>query len=123
MIARILYCTRCIVVIEAKTDIDFGGSILIFPKVKTMATLDEITNEKRRVSQALARVEAQREKLAGQLAELEATERVLARYYQGFWDKKDGIGEGTERGKKSGFSGASRRAATQYDHEISWPQA
>jgi len=48
-----------------------------------MATLDEITNEKQRVSEALARVDAQRERLAGQLAELEATERVLARYNKG----------------------------------------
>jgi hypothetical protein len=49
-----------------------------------MATLDEITNEKQRLSEALARVDAQREKLVGQLAELETTERVLARYSKGF---------------------------------------
>jgi hypothetical protein len=48
-----------------------------------MSTLDEITREKQRLSEALARVDAQREKLAGQLAELEATERVLARYSKG----------------------------------------
>ena len=45
-----------------------------------MSTLDEITKEKQRISEALARVDEQREKLTGQLAELEATERVLARY-------------------------------------------
>ena len=45
-----------------------------------MSTLDEITKEKQRVTEALARVDAQREKLTGQLGELEATERVLARY-------------------------------------------
>ena len=45
-----------------------------------MATLDEITEEKQRVSEALARVDAQREKLAAQFSELEAAERVLARY-------------------------------------------
>ena len=45
-----------------------------------MATLDEITKEKQRLSEALARVDAQRDRLAGQLNELEATERVLARY-------------------------------------------
>jgi hypothetical protein len=44
-----------------------------------MSTLDEITKEKQRVSEALARVDARREKLASQLNELEATERVLAR--------------------------------------------
>jgi hypothetical protein len=48
-----------------------------------MATLDEISKEKQRVSEALARIDAQREKLVGQLGELEATERVLARYSKG----------------------------------------
>ena len=48
-----------------------------------MATLDEITKEKQRIGEALARVDAQREKLAGQLSELEAAERVLARYGTG----------------------------------------
>jgi hypothetical protein len=48
-----------------------------------MSTLEEITKEKQRVSEALARVDMQREKLAGQLGELEATERVLARYSKG----------------------------------------
>jgi hypothetical protein len=48
-----------------------------------MSILDEITKEKQRVSQALARVDAQREKLTGQLGELAATERVLARYSKG----------------------------------------
>src|ERR1700737_3803662 len=53
-----------------------------------MATLDEISKEKERVSEALARVDAQREKLAGQLGELEATERVLARYSKGVRARK-----------------------------------
>src|SRR6516164_8516143 len=48
-----------------------------------MSTLDEITKEKQRISEALARVDMQREKLASQLGELEATERVLARYGKG----------------------------------------
>jgi hypothetical protein len=48
-----------------------------------MSTLDEITKEKQRVSEALVRVDAQREKLVSQLGELEATERVLARYSKG----------------------------------------
>src|SRR5690349_2254883 len=45
-----------------------------------MATLDEITKEKQRLGEALARLDAQREKLVSQLSELEAAERVLARY-------------------------------------------
>ena len=48
-----------------------------------MSTLDEITREKQRVSEALARVDAQREKLTGQIGELAATERVLARNSKG----------------------------------------
>ena len=48
-----------------------------------MSTLDEITKEKQRISEALARVDMQRDKLASQLGELEATERVLARYSKG----------------------------------------
>jgi hypothetical protein len=48
-----------------------------------MSAVDEITKEKQRVSEALARVDAQREKLASQLSELEAAERVLARYSKG----------------------------------------
>ena len=53
-----------------------------------MAALDEITKEKQRVSEALARVDVQREKLAGQLSELEAAERVLTRYGEGRPPKK-----------------------------------
>jgi hypothetical protein len=45
-----------------------------------VSTLDEITKEKQRLGEALARVDAHREKLTSQLSELEATERVLVRY-------------------------------------------
>jgi hypothetical protein len=48
-----------------------------------MSTLDEITKEKQRIAEALAHVNAQREKLTGELGELEAAERVLARYSKG----------------------------------------
>jgi hypothetical protein len=48
-----------------------------------MSALDEITKEKQRVSEALARLDGQREKLTNQLGELDATERVLARYSKG----------------------------------------
>ena len=44
-----------------------------------MSILDEITKEKQRLSEALARADAQRVKLTSQLTELEATERVLTR--------------------------------------------
>jgi len=48
-----------------------------------MSTLEEIAEEKQRVTEALARVDAQREKLTVQLEELDAAERVLARYGKG----------------------------------------
>jgi hypothetical protein len=48
-----------------------------------MSTLEEIIKEKQRVSEALARADAQREKLTSELSELEATERVLTRYSKG----------------------------------------
>ena len=53
-----------------------------------MSTLEEIAKEKQRVGEALARIDAQREKLSGQLSELEATERVLARYSTGTRTRK-----------------------------------
>jgi hypothetical protein len=53
-----------------------------------MSTLDEITQEKQRLGEALARVDAQREKLTSQLSELEATERVLTRYSKGTQAKR-----------------------------------
>jgi hypothetical protein len=64
-----------------------------------MAMLDEISKERQRVSEALARVVAHREKLAGELAELEATERVLARYSKG-----SGV-------RRSALTGAGKMAA------------
>ena len=53
-----------------------------------MTTLDEITKEKQRLSEVLARVDAQHEKLISQLSELEAAERVLARYTIGTQPRK-----------------------------------
>jgi hypothetical protein len=45
-----------------------------------MATLDEIGNEKQRIGERLARLDADRAKLAQQLEELEIAERVLSRF-------------------------------------------
>src|SRR5689334_18281001 len=53
-----------------------------------MSTSDEISKEKQRVSEALARVDAQREKLISELSELEATERVLTRYSKGTYARR-----------------------------------
>lgn len=45
-----------------------------------MATLDEIGQEKQRIGERLARLDADRTKLAQQLEELEIAERVLSRF-------------------------------------------
>jgi hypothetical protein len=45
-----------------------------------MLTTDGVAKEKQRIGEALTLIDAEREKLASQLAELETTERVLARY-------------------------------------------
>lgn len=45
-----------------------------------MATLDEISEEKQKLSERLARLDADRAKVAQQLEELEITERVLSRF-------------------------------------------
>ena len=44
-----------------------------------MATVEEIGQEKQRISERLSRLDAERTKLAEQLNELEIAERVLAR--------------------------------------------
>jgi len=45
-----------------------------------MATMEEIGREKQRISERLARIDAERTKLADQLNELEIAERVLTRF-------------------------------------------
>jgi hypothetical protein len=47
---------------------------------RNMATLDEIGQEKQRVSERLARLDTERAQLADQLGELEIAERVLPRF-------------------------------------------
>jgi len=83
-----------------------------------MSTLDEITKEKQQVGEALARVDAQREKLIGQLGELEAAERVLARYSRGTRPRKTASArtpitttKATVPARSRGRTGAARAAA------------
>jgi peptidoglycan hydrolase CwlO-like protein len=87
------------------------------------STLDEITKEKQRVSEALARVEAQHEKLTGQLSELEATERRAHALQQGHAGNKDGLDQDTDHGHKGGRSSAIRQAPAHYDRKTSQRQA
>src|SRR4051794_33265709 len=74
-----------------------------------MSTLDEITKDKQRVSEALARVDAQREKLTSQLSELEATERVLARYSKGTRAGRVASAKTTAKGAAPARSGGRQR--------------
>jgi hypothetical protein len=73
-----------------------------------MATLDELTKEKEQVSEALARVDAQREKLIGQLNELEAAERVLARYSKGTGPRRRASAKAAETPTKTTAPAQSR---------------
>jgi hypothetical protein len=84
-----------------------------------MSTLDEIAKEKQRVSEALARVDAQRQKLTGQLSELEATERVLGRYGQGTQARRTAPVKAT----KSGRSGPWTRAPPHCERKTNRRQA
>jgi hypothetical protein len=76
-----------------------------------MSTLDEISKEKQRIGEALARADAQRENFAGQLRELEATERVLARYTKGTQTSKDGRSQDADRNNEGGSSAITRAPA------------
>jgi hypothetical protein len=77
-----------------------------------MSTLDEITKEKQRVSEELARVGAQREKLASQISELEATERVLARYSKGASGRRTASGKAPATAKVAAPARSPRRPRT-----------
>ena len=48
-----------------------------------MASVNELTQEKQRIAERLARLDAERAKLADQLNELEIAERVLSRFGKG----------------------------------------
>jgi hypothetical protein len=74
-----------------------------------MATLDEITKEKQRLAKALTRVDAQREKLVSQLGELEATERVLARYSTSTQPRKTSSAKMATTGAKAAAPSRLRR--------------
>ena len=85
-----------------------------------MSTLDEITKEKQRISEALARVDMQREKLTNQLGELEATERARS-LQQGHAAKTDGLSAGY--GNEGGRSRATTRAPAHDNCKSRWWQA
>jgi transposase len=69
-----------------------------------MPTLDEIGQERQRLAERLAKIEAEREKVAAQLNELEVAERVFARF--------GGTGETSER-RRRGRPARQQPAAAQ----------
>jgi hypothetical protein len=73
-----------------------------------MSTLDDINKERQRIQEALARVDAQREKLTGELSELEATERVLRRYSRGTPVKRAAAARTTTKTAKAATPKVSR---------------
>ena len=73
-----------------------------------MATLDEIGQEKHRVSERLAQLDAERTQLSDQLSELETAERVLTR----FGGKAD-----TTKGRRRGHP-AGTTLATPGKHQV-----
>ena len=78
-----------------------------------MSTLEEIAKEKQRIGEALARVDAQREKLTGQLGELEAAERVLARYSKGTPARKTASAKTPTTATKAAAAPPPRRRRTK----------
>ena len=78
-----------------------------------MATLDEITKEKQPISEALARVDAQRKRFAAQLSELEATERVLARYNESPRPRRRARGAATQAAAPAQSGRRRRNTATK----------
>src|SRR5215813_9171908 len=105
------------VVDVAKIDQFWSNSTL--PRRYRMSTLDEINKEKQRISEALVRVDAQREKLSGQLTELEAAERVLGRYSKGTRARRNRLAQDAGQGNGRGRSSTIGSAQPHHNHEIS----
>ncbi len=68
-----------------------------------MAILDQIAQQRQRISERLTRVDAERTKLSGQLDELEVAERALKRF--------GGNGVAAEKPRKGRVAKAARQAA------------
>jgi hypothetical protein len=83
-----------------------------------MSTLDEITKEKQRIGEALAQVDAQREKLTGQLSELDAAERVLARYSKGTPARKIASAKTPTEATKAAAAPPPRRPRTRTEEPV-----
>ena len=71
-----------------------------------MASVDELTQEKQRIAERLARLDAERAKLADQLNELEIAERVLSRFGKG-----NASGAPARRGRPAKSAATSPNAA------------
>jgi transposase len=72
-----------------------------------MAILDQIAEQRQRISERLTRVDAERTKLSGQLDELEVTERALKRF--------GGNGVAAEKPRKGRVAKVAARAVKRFD--------
>lgn len=88
-----------------------------------MSTLDAITKENQRVSEALARIDAQRERQVSKLRELESTERVLTRYIKCPQGRKTSSVKNANQGNDRARSSAATRAPAHHDRNTGWRQA
>ena len=87
-----------------------------------MSTFDEITKEKQRLGEALARVDAQREKLTSQLNELEGNRACARALQHGHAGEKDVLSQNADHGSEGGGSSQTTRAPAQCDRKISYRQ-
>jgi hypothetical protein len=71
-----------------------------------MPTMAHFTQEKQRISEQIARIDAERSKLQGRLSELEVAERVLSRFGRR-------AGRAASRSKQDRTSGESPRATAR----------
>ena len=81
-------------------------------RIKEGALGSEITTEKQRVSEALARLDAQREKLTSQLSELRGDRACARALQQGHARKKDRLSENEDHDNE----GRSRAGKCAADH-------
>src|SRR2546423_2986888 len=81
-------------------------------RIERMASIDEIGQEKQRISERLARLDAERTRLGDQLNELEIAERVLTRF-GGEADTTRGRRRGRPARTASAAGGGRRARAVQ----------
>src|SRR5258708_37106532 len=83
----------------------------------TSTILDQISAEKTKISERLARLDADREKIAAQLADIETAERVLTRVSKAPPSRRPRSAS-AEEAKNSGYPARPRAAAKNYHSKV-----